>query len=153
MFRQLAQNPSVRYRGFHFGSLVSANLRHFRPHASVQRAGARRNLRYLTHRPREEPLEAPRKFQQLIADVEELLAGLDDEHSPQLERLRERVETTMSQAKSALTKRGKSTTAQVRHYAGVADDYITGYPRAAFASGILIGAVLGFLVASTRSSD
>jgi ElaB/YqjD/DUF883 family membrane-anchored ribosome-binding protein len=98
-------------------------------------------------------LEAPRKFQQLITDVEELLAGLDDEHSPQLERLRERVETTMSQAKSALTKRGKSTTAQVRHYAGVADDYITGYPRAAFASGILIGAVLGFLVASTRSSD
>jgi hypothetical protein len=41
----------------------------------------------------------------------------------------------------------------VRQYAGMADDYITGYPRAAFASGILLGAVVGFLVASVRSSD
>jgi ElaB/YqjD/DUF883 family membrane-anchored ribosome-binding protein len=59
----------------------------------------------------------------------------------------------MSDAKSALTKQGKSTAAQMRHYAGMADDYITGYPRTAFASGILIGGLLGFLIASARSSD
>jgi ElaB/YqjD/DUF883 family membrane-anchored ribosome-binding protein len=94
-------------------------------------------------------LETPRKFQQLITDVEELLARLDDEHSPQLDDLRKRLETTIS----ALNQRGRSTTAQVRHYAGVADDYITGYPRTAFASGILIGGLLGFLFASARSSD
>jgi ElaB/YqjD/DUF883 family membrane-anchored ribosome-binding protein len=95
----------------------------------------------------------PRKFQQLVDDVEELLARLDDEHSPQLDELRSRVEETIAQAKSGLTKQGRSTAAQVRHYAGMADDYITGYPRTAFASGILIGAALGFLIGSVRSSD
>ena len=98
-------------------------------------------------------METPLKFQQLITDVEELLARLDDEHGPQLDHLRRRVETTMSQAKSSLTQRGESAAARMRQYAGIADGYITGYPRAAFASGIVIGAVLGFLVASTRSSD
>lgn len=98
-------------------------------------------------------MDAPRQFQQLVSDVEELLERLDDEHGPQLDKLRDRVEATMSEAKSVLTKQGRSTAAQVRHYAGMADDYITGYPRAAFASGIVIGALLGFLVASTRSSD
>jgi ElaB/YqjD/DUF883 family membrane-anchored ribosome-binding protein len=99
------------------------------------------------------PLNNSRKFERLVTDVEELLARLDDEHSPQLDKLRAQVEATMSEAKSALTKQGKSTAAQVRHYAGIADDYITGYPRMAFASGILIGAALGFLIATARSSD
>jgi ElaB/YqjD/DUF883 family membrane-anchored ribosome-binding protein len=81
------------------------------------------------------------------------LASSDDEHSPRFHELRDRVEATMSDAKSALTKQEKSTAAQVRHYAGMADDYITGYPRTAFASGILIGGLLGFLIASARSSD
>jgi ElaB/YqjD/DUF883 family membrane-anchored ribosome-binding protein len=94
-------------------------------------------------------LETPRQFRQLINDVEELLARLDDEHSPQIDDLRKRLEATVS----ALNERGRSTAAQVRHYAGVADDYITGYPRTAFASGILIGGLLGFLLASLRSSD
>ena len=94
-----------------------------------------------------------RKFEQLVNEVEELLARLDDKHGPQLDKLRAQVESTMSEAKSALTRQGKSTAAQVRHYAGIADDYITGYPRTAFASGILIGAALGFLIASVRSSD
>jgi ElaB/YqjD/DUF883 family membrane-anchored ribosome-binding protein len=98
-------------------------------------------------------LNNSRKFEQLVNEVEELLARLDDEHSPQLDKLRAQVEATMSEAKSALTNQAKSTAAQVRHYAGIADDYITGYPRTAFASGILIGAALGFLIASARSSD
>jgi ElaB/YqjD/DUF883 family membrane-anchored ribosome-binding protein len=102
---------------------------------------------------RKPSLNNSQKFQQLVTDVEELLASLDDEHSPQFEELRDRVEATISQAKSALTKHGNATVSQVRHYAGIADDYITGYPRTAFASGILIGAALGFLIASARSSD
>jgi ElaB/YqjD/DUF883 family membrane-anchored ribosome-binding protein len=98
-------------------------------------------------------LNTPRKFQQLINDVEELLARMDDEHGSRLDELRDRVEATISQAKVALTKRSDAATSQVRHYAGIADDYITGYPRTAFASGILLGAVIGFLLASARSSD
>jgi ElaB/YqjD/DUF883 family membrane-anchored ribosome-binding protein len=98
-------------------------------------------------------LNNSQKFEQLVSDVEELLARLDDEHGPQLDKLRDRVEATMAEAKSALTKQGRSTAAQVRRYAGLADDYITGYPRTAFASGILIGAAFGFLIASARSVD
>jgi ElaB/YqjD/DUF883 family membrane-anchored ribosome-binding protein len=101
----------------------------------------------------EHPLNNSRKFQQLVTDVEELLASLDDEHSPRFDELRDRVEATISQAKAALTKHSDATISQVRHYAGMADDYITGYPRTAFASGILIGGLLGFLIASARSSD
>jgi len=89
------------------------------------------------------------KFHQLLNDVEELLARLDDEHSPQIDDLRRRLEATMA----TLSQQGKSTAAQVKHYAGIADDYITGYPRTAFASGILIGGLLGFLLASVRSND
>ena len=62
-------------------------------------------------------LETPRKFQQLIDDVEELLARLDDEHSPQLDQLRNRIEATLT----TFNERGRSTAAQVRHYAGMAD--------------------------------
>jgi ElaB/YqjD/DUF883 family membrane-anchored ribosome-binding protein len=99
------------------------------------------------------PVNNSRNFQQLLTDVEELLASLDDEHSPRFHELRDRVEATMSQAKAALTKHSNATVSQVRHYAGMADDYITGYPRTAFASGILIGGLLGFLIASAHSSD
>jgi ElaB/YqjD/DUF883 family membrane-anchored ribosome-binding protein len=98
-------------------------------------------------------MKAPSKITQLVTDVEELLDRLDDEHGPQLDQLRGRVEETLSQAKAVLSKQGRTTAAQVRQYAGMADDYITGYPRAAFASGILIGAVLGYLAASLRSGD
>lgn len=94
-------------------------------------------------------MERPRKFQQLIDDVEELLDRLNDEHSPQIDDLRRRLESTVS----ALSEQGRSTAAQVKHYAGIADDYITGYPRTAFASGILLGGLLGFLLASVRSRD
>jgi ElaB/YqjD/DUF883 family membrane-anchored ribosome-binding protein len=98
-------------------------------------------------------LEAQRQFQQLLADVEELLERLDDEHSPQLDKMRAQVEATISEVKAALKRRGEGTAQQVRRYAGLADDYITGYPRIAFASGILLGAALGFLIASLRSDD
>jgi ElaB/YqjD/DUF883 family membrane-anchored ribosome-binding protein len=59
----------------------------------------------------------------------------------------------MSQAKGSLRQHGNAAASKLRGYAGMADDYITGYPRTAFTSGIFIGAVLGFLVASLRSSD
>ena len=98
-------------------------------------------------------MRTARNLNRLVTDVEELLARLDDEHGPQLDELRSRVEKTLSQAKAVLTKRGKASAAQVRQYAGMADDYITAYPRMAFASGILIGAVVGFIAASARSSD
>jgi ElaB/YqjD/DUF883 family membrane-anchored ribosome-binding protein len=96
-------------------------------------------------------MKTPRKLKQLITDVEDLLAGLNDEHGPEVEEMRSRVEETISQAKRALSKQGRTTAAQVKQYAGMADDYITGYPRMAFASGILIGGVLGFLAASAHS--
>jgi ElaB/YqjD/DUF883 family membrane-anchored ribosome-binding protein len=96
---------------------------------------------------------SPQQFQQLVTEVEELLASLDDEHNPRFNELRDRVEATMSQAETALKKRGNATASKLRDYAGMADDYITGYPRTAFASGILLGAAVGFLVASLRSSD
>lgn len=102
---------------------------------------------------RKHSVNNPRQFQQLVTDVEELLASLDDEHSPRFGELRDRLEATVSQAKSALGTHGSATASKLRDYAGMANDYIIGYPRTAFASGILIGTVIGFLIASLRSGE
>lgn len=138
--------------------LVGVNLRALRTSAATRRDGFRRRVVVFQNDCNEKAsLNTSRKFQQLITDVEELLARLDDEHGPQFDQLRDRIEATMSQAKAALTKGGSSTATQVRQYAGMADDYITGYitgyPRIAFTSGILIGTVLGFLAATARARD
>jgi ElaB/YqjD/DUF883 family membrane-anchored ribosome-binding protein len=133
---------------------VRGSLRDLRPCATTRRCGFRRKVVVVQNdRNEKASLNTSRKFQQLITDVEELLARLDDEHGPQFDKLRDRIEETMSQAKATLTKQSNSTADQVRQYAGMADDYITEYPRTAFASGILLGAVLGFLLATARSRD
>jgi ElaB/YqjD/DUF883 family membrane-anchored ribosome-binding protein len=98
-------------------------------------------------------LNTAQQFQQLISEVEELLERLDDEHGPQLSQLLAQVEKTMSQAKIALTQQAKSAASQIRQYVGRTDGYVRRHPRTVFASGILIGTLLGFLVASARSSD
>ena len=84
-----------------------------------------------------------RHLSELINDVEELLAELSDEHSPQIDELRNRIEDTLGSAKPAA--------ARVRRYARAVDDYITGYPRLGFLTGLLIGGGLVHLAAQFRS--
>jgi ElaB/YqjD/DUF883 family membrane-anchored ribosome-binding protein len=86
-----------------------------------------------------------RDLNELINDVEELLAELSDEHSPQIEELRNRIKDTIGSLRPAV--------ARVRRYAGAVDDYITGYPRLAFLTGLLLGGVMVHVAAHTRSKN
>jgi ElaB/YqjD/DUF883 family membrane-anchored ribosome-binding protein len=85
-----------------------------------------------------------RQLSELIQDVEELLAELSDEHSPQIDELRNRIKDTIGSVRPAV--------ARVRRYAGAVDDYITGYPRLGFLTGLLIGGAIAHLAAQFRST-
>jgi gas vesicle protein len=84
-----------------------------------------------------------RQLSELIKDVEELLAELSDEHSPQIDELRNRIEDTIGSIRPAAV-------ARVRRYAGAVNDYIKGYPRLGFLTGLLIGGVIVHLAAQFR---
>jgi ElaB/YqjD/DUF883 family membrane-anchored ribosome-binding protein len=86
-----------------------------------------------------------RHLNELINDVEELLAELSDEHSPQIDELRNRIKDTIGSIKPAV--------ARIRRYAGAVDDYITGYPRLGFLTGLLLGGSIIHVAAHIRSKN
>jgi ElaB/YqjD/DUF883 family membrane-anchored ribosome-binding protein len=86
-----------------------------------------------------------RHLNELINDVEELLAELSDEHSPQIDELRDRIKDAIGSVRPAA--------ARVRRYAGAVDDYITGYPRLGFLTGLLIGGLIIHVASHIRSEN
>jgi gas vesicle protein len=91
------------------------------------------------------PMNQSRHLSELINDVEELLAELSDEHSPQIDELRKRIKDTIRSVRPA--------GARIRRYAGAVDDYITGYPRLGFLTGLLIGGVIVYMGALIRPAQ
>jgi ElaB/YqjD/DUF883 family membrane-anchored ribosome-binding protein len=89
----------------------------------------------------------------LVKDVEELLAALSDERSPQLDELRNRVAETIGSAKRAIVSQRTSVVAGIGRYVGSVDDYITRFPRLGFLTGILVGGTIVYVRGLTRSKD
>jgi ElaB/YqjD/DUF883 family membrane-anchored ribosome-binding protein len=87
----------------------------------------------------------------LIDDVEQLLAELEAEHSPQLDEISRRVEQTLNSAKRAVAAQRESTVKQIKRYAKNVDGYITGFPRLGFLTGILTGIAIAYVTGLTRS--
>ncbi len=81
----------------------------------------------------------------LVNDVEGLLAELQDEHAPEVQELRDRVENSIAAAKRAIRQQQKGVTARVGQYAKSADQYINDYPRLAFLSGALVFGIIGYM--------
>jgi ElaB/YqjD/DUF883 family membrane-anchored ribosome-binding protein len=81
----------------------------------------------------------------LITDVEELLSELGDERGPHIDELRTRIVQTIGRAKRAIANRRTGVVARIGHYAGSMDDYITGFPRLGFLTGILVGGVIFYV--------
>lgn len=92
-----------------------------------------------------------RALNQLVGNVEELLAELSDERGPQMAELRMRVEETIASAKRAIASQRTSVVARIGHYAGSVDDYITGFPRLGFITGILVGGMIVYVRGLTSS--
>jgi ElaB/YqjD/DUF883 family membrane-anchored ribosome-binding protein len=83
-----------------------------------------------------------RHLDTLVDEVEELLAELSDEHDPEIDALRDRIKQTIRSIRPGF--------GRIRHYAGAVDDYITGYPRLGFLTGLLIGGALVHVTAQIR---
>ena len=94
-----------------------------------------------------------RKVNELLNDVEELLAHLGDKHSSDVVELRNRVKTALDSTKRTWTARASDASDNVRWWASSLDSYIVSYPRLAFASGILVAGTLGFLAGTMRTNN
>jgi ElaB/YqjD/DUF883 family membrane-anchored ribosome-binding protein len=96
-------------------------------------------------------MKPSRNLNKLVNDVEALLAALSDEQGPQIDELRNRVARTIGSAKRAIASRRGSVVARIGGYAGSVDDYITGFPRLGFLTGILVGCVIVYVRGLTSS--
>lgn len=85
----------------------------------------------------------------LVNDVEELLGELKDEHGPEVQELRARVEDALEAMQQALRRQRDNTTARLGRYASTVDGYIQDYPRIAFLTGACIFGTIGYLAGAT----
>lgn len=110
-------------------------------------------------------MDASKKLKQLVTDTEELLAEIADEHSPEIQQLRKRLNESIKSTKSYLhVNRHSEDNAQsdedhhdshvkVRHVAASVNEYVRGYPWLALATGVLVASTLGIMATSaTRRS-
>jgi ElaB/YqjD/DUF883 family membrane-anchored ribosome-binding protein len=95
-------------------------------------------------------MNASRTLNKLVNDLEELLIELRDEHSPQMDELRNRITQTIGSARAIVSQR-TSVVERIGRYAGSVDDYITGFPRLGFLAGILVGGMILYVRGLTSS--
>ncbi len=90
-----------------------------------------------------------KELESLIQDVEELIANLADDESPQVLELKNRVQGAVD----SLEARQRSAVRRVRRYAASVDRYITGYPRLGFATGVVIGGLIVYAAGLFNRGD
>jgi ElaB/YqjD/DUF883 family membrane-anchored ribosome-binding protein len=90
-----------------------------------------------------------KQLDSLIRDVEELIASLAGEQSPQVRELKDRVQDAVD----TLEARRKSATRRIRRYAASVDRYITGYPRLGFATGVVVGGLIVYAAGLFSTKD
>ena len=88
----------------------------------------------------------------LMNDVEELLGELKDEHGPEVQEVRARVEDALEATKRAMRRQRDNAAARLGRYATTVDGYIQDYPRVAFLTGACIFGTVGYLAGATGRS-
>ena len=88
----------------------------------------------------------------LIDGAEELLTKLADAHNPQIQRLRDRVDHAIGDARRAIERESHSSTNQLRDIATTLDDYVRDYPWLAVLTGIFVAGSVGFIAGSTAAT-
>ena len=74
----------------------------------------------------------------LLIDIKELLAQLNEEDQPAIKDLRARIENAIDSMKHA----GEGATGRIERYATSVDNYIAGYPRLGFITGLVLGGLI-----------
>ena len=88
------------------------------------------------------------QLDQLIDGAEELLTKLADAHDPQIQRLRDRVDGAINDARKAFAQGGE-VGVQVRDLANAVDDYVRDHPWLALGTGVLVAGTVAFLAGVT----
>jgi len=97
-------------------------------------------------------MRSSKKLQQLMLDVEELLAELSDEHSTEVIELRDRIEGSLLSTRRAVADRKREVAVRVGQWAKSFDTYVTHYPRLAFATGVLAAGIVGYRAGTTAAA-
>jgi ElaB/YqjD/DUF883 family membrane-anchored ribosome-binding protein len=93
------------------------------------------------------------KLDKLMRETEELLERIAEERAPQITRLRDRLQESLEQTKSAIAEQRDNGNAsdrpeaqmKVRDLAGSLNDYVRTYPWLALATGVLVASSMGIL--------
>jgi ElaB/YqjD/DUF883 family membrane-anchored ribosome-binding protein len=89
------------------------------------------------------------RLDELIDGAEELLIQLADAHDPDIQRLRDRVDQAIADAKRALSRQGDDASVRLRDIANSIDDYVRDYPWLAFLTGVAIAGTVAFIAGAT----
>lgn len=88
-------------------------------------------------------------FTKLATEVEELLGELNEEHSPEVQELRRRVEGTLEAVKRGTVRQSNKASARIGRYASSIDGYIHDYPRLAFITAAIVFGTIGYVKGAT----
>jgi ElaB/YqjD/DUF883 family membrane-anchored ribosome-binding protein len=105
----------------------------------------------------ERMMDSTNQLNELFGQTERLLAKLADENTPEIQKLRNKLDKSMVRTKEALqdeqTDNGQPRHVKVRHVAASFNDYVRNYPWLALATGVLVASSIGILSTSaTRRS-
>jgi ElaB/YqjD/DUF883 family membrane-anchored ribosome-binding protein len=96
-------------------------------------------------------VEKANKLDQLIDGAEELLTKLADAHNPEVQKLRDRVDRAIVDAKRAIAQQDNQASMQLRDIVNTIDDYVRDYPWLAVATGILVAGAVGFIAGTVKA--
>ena len=86
------------------------------------------------------------QFQQLLADIQELLRRIGNAADPEMARLRARIESGVSATKAAIAKRAGQVQRQASHAFAAGDDYVRGQPWQAVGVAAAAALLIGLLI-------
>jgi ElaB/YqjD/DUF883 family membrane-anchored ribosome-binding protein len=93
----------------------------------------------------EEHVDRAVKLDQLIDGAEELLTQLADAHDPQIQRLRDRVDEAIGDARRSINQSRDEVSVQLLDIARSVDDYVRDYPWLAVGTTAIVAATVAFL--------
>ncbi len=97
-------------------------------------------------------MEKAQKLDQLIDDAEELLIKLADAHSPEIQKLRDRVDQAIGDARRAIERQNDDASVRLRDIAVTVDDYVHDYPWLAVATAVAVAGSVAFIAGATLGS-
>jgi ElaB/YqjD/DUF883 family membrane-anchored ribosome-binding protein len=98
-------------------------------------------------------VERAAKLDELIDGAEELLIKLADARNPDIQVLRDRVDSAIGDARRTIAEQGEDASVRLRDIANSIDDYVRDYPWLAVATGILVAGAVGFIAGATIAAN